>query len=442
MANERDEVLLDDPNDSEFSGFGPDEVEPRSGPIISANNSSSKKKDKKGKKPSKSSTSTTAKSNKNSNEPKQSTSSAPQVKERSSFEKMIDSLTDDEIMQLRNVLGFEDNYANEEDFQSLFGDSLENMPNLHIEVTEESDQELATASKVANTRKKSKREPLQPAKLTQNLIDAMVEPQEAVEPSQNDENEIWDLPKLKGPVKGPAIAQSLANLINATCTSQCVTDEMVAKYKVPENCDKLCSPMVNNEIWKIMNKRAQSYDKCFSDIQNLVATSIVPIINLFELVKPHIVGNPEAKTLFSDVITLMGQVQYNLSLRRRYMIKPHLKKKYQNLCHISMPISSKLFGDDITKDVKNCDTGISIAKENYQNFYNRPYRGRGTFRDSFSRGMRGYNRYQPYPQNFQYGTFKPDYMYQRGFPRQRFVSNRGRRPMVSATVTSAPNETA
>ena len=45
---------------------------------------------------------------------------------------MIDSLTDDETMQLRNVLGFEDNYANEEDFQSLFGDSLENMPNLHI----------------------------------------------------------------------------------------------------------------------------------------------------------------------------------------------------------------------------------------------------------------------------------------------------------------------
>ena len=150
-----DEVLLDDPNDSEFLGFGPNEVEPRSGPIISTNNSSSKKKDKKGKKPSKSSTSTTAKSNKNSNEPKQSTSSAPQVKECSSFEKMINSLTDDEIMQLRNVFGFEDNYANEEDFQSLFGDSLENMPNLHIEVTEDSDQELATSSKVANTRKKS-----------------------------------------------------------------------------------------------------------------------------------------------------------------------------------------------------------------------------------------------------------------------------------------------
>ena len=250
------------------------------------------------------------------------------------------------------------------------------------------------------------------------------------------------LPKLKGPIKGPAIPQSLANLINTTCTSQCVTDDLVAKHKVPENCDKLCSPMVNNEIWKIMNKRAQSYDKCFSDIQNLVATGVVPIIKLFEVVKPFIAGNSEAKTLFSDVITLMGQVQYNLSLRRRYMIKPHLKKKYHNLCHISMPISAKLFGDDVTKDIKNSDTGVSIAKENYPTYY-KPYRGLPVFRGNFPRGMRGVNRYQPYPQNMQYGgMIRADYgMYRRGYPRQRFGSARNRKQVPSATVSSAPNDT-
>ena len=122
--------------------------------------------------------------------------------------------------------------------------------------------------------------------------------------------------RVKGPIKGPAISNSLANLINTTCTSQCVTDDLVAKYRVPENCDKLCAPMINNEIWKILNKRAQSYYKCFSDIQNLVATSTVPVIKLFEVVKPHIAGNQVAKTLFSDIITMMGQVQYNLSLHR------------------------------------------------------------------------------------------------------------------------------
>ncbi|MCG8113303.1 MAG: hypothetical protein N0E59_21335 [Candidatus Thiodiazotropha taylori] len=145
-----------------------------------------------------------------------------------------------------------------------------------------------------------------------------------------------------------------------------------------------------------MNKRAQSYDKCFADIQNLVATGVVPIIKLFELLKPQIAGNSEIKTLFSDTITMMGQVQYNLSLRRRYMIKPHLKKKYQNLCHVSMPISTKLFGDDVTKDVKNCDTGVSLAKDSYPGFYgyNKPFRARGGYsRGVYSRGSRGGFRY-------------------------------------------------
>ena len=71
MANERDKVLLMDPNDSEFSGFGPEDVELRSGsnasnsaPVlsnISTNDNISNKKEKRGKKAVKSSTSVTAK---------------------------------------------------------------------------------------------------------------------------------------------------------------------------------------------------------------------------------------------------------------------------------------------------------------------------------------------------------------------------------------------
>ena len=165
---------------------------------------------------------------------------------------------------------------------------------------------------------------------------------------------------------------------------------------------------------------------------------MVPINKLFEVVKPHIAGNQEAKTLFSDIITMMGQVQYNLSLRRRYMIKPHLKKKYHNLCHISMPISNKLFGDDVSKEVKNSDTGISIAKDGYNSNYYRPYRGRGMFpnRGKYrGSGMRIF-RYQPY-QHF--GNMACDVGYQRGYQRQNFGLFRGRIRNPSATVASGPN---
>ena len=91
-----------------------------------------------------------------------------------------------------------------------------------------------------------------------------------------------------------------------------------------------------------------------------MATGIVPIIKLLELVKPHFAGNLEAKTLFSDVITLMGQVQYNLSLRRIYMIKLHLKKKYQNLCHISMPVSTNFITSSYFRAQMRCAQVIVV----------------------------------------------------------------------------------
>lgn len=450
MANEMDEVLLSDPNDSEFSGFGLDDLEPRSGSVTVKS-----KKDKKGKQPAKASQSVTAKTSKSSknNKSKMPTMSAEQPPTSDqqtgrSFTELIDSLSEGEIIKLRTALGIASyDYADDEDIENVFGDSLANLPNLHVQVTE-SDEEQVSVPKSGKSGKKPKRAPLQPAELTKNFIDSMFESSsEADSGPEKLDNDSWGLPKVKGPVKGPAIASSLAEFINITCTSPCVTDDIINKHKIPENCDKLRSPTVNNEIWKIMNKRAQSYDKCFADIQNLVATGVVPIIKLFELLKPQIAGNSEIKTLFSDTITMMGQVQYNLSLRRRYMIKPHLKKKYQNLCHVSMPISTKLFGDDVTKDVKNCDTGVSLAKDSYPGFYgyNKPFRARGGYsRGVYSRGSRGGFRYQPYPQNMHYGgMYRSDYgMFPRGYPRQRFGQVRGKKQVAATVTTSAPNETA
>ena len=50
------------------------------------------------------------------------------------------------------------------------------------------------------------------------------------------------------------------------------------------------------------------------------------------------------------------------------MIRPYLKKKYANLCNINTPITSFLFGDDVQREIKKCDTSLSVTREQY-NFY-------------------------------------------------------------------------
>lgn len=239
---------------------------------------------------------------------------------------------------------------------------------------------------------------------------------------------------LKAPEKDKPVAESLAKLVNLACTHHCDTDTLVSRYKVPVDCSNMCPPLVNQEICKALDKFAHAQDKAMVDIQNLVAAGMAPIIRLTEVLRTHITCIPEAKTLISDAWTVLGQVQYNLSVCRGYLVRPALKKKYQGLCHISMPVTEKLFGDDTSEDIKNCDSLSYLTKE--------PSSFRVRFRPCGSRFPRkGYysnigsagtyhsQRFQPYPK--------------RGENNFRMFTVRSRpvKRMASA-MTTAPNDQA
>ena len=315
----------------------------------------------------------------------------------------------------------------DEDFPYLFGDDPSKV---HVEVdnVQDSDTELIYEDEGKNSGPSSSnpeftarraREPLQSIgnQLNSALFDSDSLTLSQQEIDDDDDDSAWQLPKLKTPQRGESISNSLASLINTACTAQCDTDEIITRYKLPSNCEKLAPPMVNPEIWNDIAKKAQTYDRFLRDIQSLLATRIIPIIKLAEILKGQIKNNKEAKQMISDAVTLIGQAQFNLSLRRRYMIRPQLKKKYSNLCGVNTPITSFLFGDDIQKEIKKCDTSMSIAKDQYGNQFNSQYgpshrisRGRSRGRGGSGRGFsgnnyqRGYsgNRYQPYPRQMRF----------------------------------------
>ena len=137
----------------------------------------------------------------------------------------------------------------------------------------------------------------------------------------------WDLSKLKAPKKGNPVSATLANLINTSCTNQCDTDSFAEKYKVPENCENASPPTVNQEVWRILNKQGHLQDKALVDIQNLVSMGIAPIVSFADILRRNNSQIPEIKSLLSDTLTLLGQIQYHLSLWRRYMIRPLLNKR-------------------------------------------------------------------------------------------------------------------
>ena len=175
-----------------------------------------------------------------------------------------------------------------------------------------------------------------------------------------------ELPKLKAPKNGDALSPSLASLINTACTSQCEVEKIISKYKLPSHCDKMAAPAVNSEIWTDIVRRTQTYDKPFQNILTLTATGMVPITKLVSLIKSQM--SDEAKSSVSDAITLLGQAQLNISLRRRYMNRPFLKKKYSAFCNIATPITTQLFGDDLNNDTKNVTKVYQWPATIYGNF--------------------------------------------------------------------------
>ena len=55
----------------------------------------------------------------------------------------------------------------------------------------------------------------------------------------------------------------------------------------------------------------------------------------------------EVLTLQVDALALLGHTNYELSLRRREIMKPSLNKDYASLCSSQTSVSSMLFGDEL-----------------------------------------------------------------------------------------------
>ena len=160
-SNEGDEVLeITDPNDSDFSGFDPVEILVENIQI---------QKEKTGKKPkttknSMLSTAKTGSKTKNSQKASMPLTAPAANQNEKLFD--LDSLTDSDIEKLRELLGFPDPYCEEENINYLFGDSLENLPNLHTELSPDSGDE----QNKSKPQKQCARQPLQPAALTENFL--------------------------------------------------------------------------------------------------------------------------------------------------------------------------------------------------------------------------------------------------------------------------------
>ena len=153
---------------------------------------------------------------------------------------------------------------------------------------------------------------------------------------------------------------------------------------------------------------------------NKVAYIILDTAN-FLLAQKQLDNKPvnEQTSKSVEALALLGHLTNNVSTIRRNTLKPLLKQEFQNLCatHTEIPHGPLLFGEDITKQLKQAEDSNKVfkafkgtkAKEqktrqfpsgatNYRNTYQREFlsRGHSQFpgRRQFSQYRRPYNSNQ------------------------------------------------
>lgn len=211
---------------------------------------------------------------------------------------------------------------------------------------------------------------------------------------------IADLDKNK--TVGPSIQANLAKLIQGLCSdglAESQLKEKMGKYHRPSNVEMLQTTTVNNLFWQNLHLKTKRED---IKLQKLQLFNIKGITVLTYLLNDAVSSKAslDKETLLkglTDALAFFCAGNKNLNIFRRELIKPELKTEFQGLCSSSVPFTTKLFGDDVSKKVTDISDANKVSRRCLDHNVSRrrdmmPFRGRGR---GSSRGRQP--RYQPYP---------------------------------------------
>ena len=184
-----------------------------------------------------------------------------------------------------------------------------------------------------------------------------------------------------GPELDSFVSDSLKYLMNNQLLEKNLND-MMDKYNTPSNCSFLRVPKVNSPIWDSIQSRTRSLDLKMQRVQKCLVKGTTAIAQ--DMVEP---SNSQ-----QDALTCFASANFELNMLRRELIKPDLNPKFAPLCKPSVPVTENLFGNDLSKNIKDLSE--------VQRATGRMTRGRGQFR----------------PRNFVYGGQRG-----RAYGRNRFL---------------------
>ena len=149
----------------------------------------------------------------------------------------------------------------------------------------------------------------------------------------------------------------------------------------PGNCEKLRVPFVHLELWGKLKPPVKSQDLRLANVQQTVVKVTIALTEATEKiikVKGKVDEKQKIISSLTDSLALLGHSTYELSLRRRDIMRLSINKELRALCNQQIPVTDFLFGDNVQsslKTIKECNKiAISVS---HGHDYKQAYSGAG-----------------------------------------------------------------
>jgi len=197
--------------------------------------------------------------------------------------------------------------------------------------------------------------------------------------SHHDEEDFLDLSKISCvPTEedlGQPINQQLADIILKNWKSKKPFEAMklmFEKYQCPENFSDP-PPKVNLELWKLLSSWQRKSDIKFMSMQKSLKKVMNASALIFKEAQNEHVDVQKIAQITADMAAMLGQTSHEISLKRRVFIRSVINPEYKDLCSISQPVTTYLFGDDLPKLVKELNLTNKLSNKGNKYKSNKPY---------------------------------------------------------------------
>ena len=181
----------------------------------------------------------------------------------------------------------------------------------------------------------------------------------------------------------PKVSEKLAKIVNLRWLNKLDDTNLKdksEKYLRPSNCDRLITPKVNPEIWGRLDRQTKGKDLRLSNLQATVTkvgniTTQTTNLLLKARAENSKLDLESMIRMNTDALALLGHISFEVSQRRRDVIRPTLHKDYATLCASHVPITTLLFGDELQTQLNHIRASNKISSTaSPSNFaHKRPY---------------------------------------------------------------------